>query len=485
MNFKLVGRIIAMLLLVEAVLMVPSMLICVHDRERIVVYSFLITIVSISATGMLMLRFSRNARKDFYAQEGFVTTGLSWIFMSLFGALPFFISGQIPNYIDAVFETVSGFTTTGASILVEVEPMSRGLLFWRSFTHWIGGMGMLVFLLAVLPAVGKNAGSNLYLLRAESPGPAVGKFTPRIHHTAMILYGIYVVLTILCFLFLIAGDMPVFDSLCTAFGTAGTGGFGVKNDSMASYSTYLQNVTAVFMLLFGVNFNIYYALLLKRFKSAFCDEELRLYFGIVAFSIIAITINIASMFDNWREALHHSAFQVSSIITTTGFTSMDFDIWPSFSKTILLLLMCFGACAGSTGGGIKMVRLLLLIKGVLRNIRKTIHPRQVRVVQLNHNPMDEKILSDTNSYLAAYCLIVLMSVTIVSLDNFGIATNLSAVLACFNNIGPGLEAVGAIRNYSMFSIGSKIMLTFDMLLGRLEIFPILLLFNHNTWRRNG
>ncbi|MCR4616421.1 MAG: TrkH family potassium uptake protein [Clostridiales bacterium] len=489
MNIKLISRIIAMILLAESVLMLPSMFIAISDGDMKVAHSFMITIVLVAAIGLIVLKFVKNTRKDFYAQEGLVTTGLSWIVMSLFGALPFFISKQIPNYINAVFETVSGFTTTGASILGDVESLSRGILFWRSFTHWIGGMGMLVFLLAVIPVIGKNSGSNVYLLRAESPGPSPGKFTPKIHHTALILYGIYFALTFLCFCFLLAGGMPVFDSMCTAFGTAGTGGFGVKNTSLAGYSAYLQNVTTVFMLLFGVNFNIYYLLILRKFSSVFKDEELRAYIFLVFLSVVSISLNIyVSMpetYGTFRSALHEAAFQVSSIMTTTGFSTCDFDLWPSFSKSILLVLMCVGACAGSTGGGMKVIRISLLFKSIKRNTIKAIHPRQVWAIQVNERVVDEKIINGTHAYLSVYCSICLISFLLISLDGLTTGTNLSAVLACFNNIGPGIELVGASRNYSVYGAFSKIILSLDMLLGRLEIFPILLLFNFNTWKRHG
>ena len=485
MNIKLISRIIAMILLIESALMLPSMFIAMFEGNMRVVHSFMVTIILIAAIGLAVLKFVKSSRKDFYAQEGLVTTGLSWIFMSLFGALPFFLSRQIPNYIDAVFETVSGFTTTGASILGDVESMSKGILFWRSFTHWIGGMGMLVFLLAVIPVIGKNSGSNVYLLRAESPGPSPGKFTPKIHHTALILYGIYMALTLLCFFFLLAGGMPVFDSICTAFGTAGTGGFGVKNTSLAGYSPYIQSVTTVFMLLFGVNFNIYYLIILRKFNAVFKDEELRAYIFLVLLSIGAITLNIHNMYRSFRVSFHEAAFQVSSIITTTGFSTSDFDLWPSFSKSILLVLMCVGACAGSTGGGMKVIRISLLFKSIKRNTIKAIHPRQVWAIQINERVVDEKIINGTHAYLSVYCSICLISFLLISLDGLTTGTNLSAVLACFNNIGPGIELVGASRNYSVYSAFSKIILSLDMLLGRLEIFPILLLFNTATWRRKG
>ena len=384
--------------------------------------------------------------------------------------------------MDAFFEIVSGFTTTGASILTNVEALSRGILYWRSFSHWLGGMGVLVFLLAFTG--GKGQGFTMHLLRAESPGPAVGKLVPKMRTTAAILYIIYVVLTVINFLFLIIGDMPVFDAVCTALGTAGTGGFGIKNDSMASYSPYLQNVTTVFMILFGVNFSCYYLLLIKQWKNVFKDEEVRLYFAIIFIAIALITLNTSSLYSSLGETLRHAAFQVGSIITTTGFATTDFDLWPSFSKTILMCLMVVGACAGSTGGGMKVARLLLLLKGVRRNIRQSLNPRRVAVVRNNGSVVDEKILANTNAYLSAYMLIIFVVFTIISLDGFSIGTNFSAVLCTFNNIGPGMEAVGPTCNFSAFSDLSKLVLSWAMLAGRLEIFPMLVLFSKNTWKNH-
>ena len=389
---------------------------------------------------------------------------------------------EIPNYIDALFETISGFTTTGASILTDVELLSHGAAFWRSFTHWIGGMGVLVFLLAVLPA-GNGSGFTLHLLRAESPGPDVGKLVPKMLSTASILYLIYIVMTVLNVIFLLFGGMPLLDALCTAFGTAGTGGFGIKNDSMASYSPYIQNVTTVFMILFGINFSCYYLLLLRQFGSVFKDEELRVYVCVILVSIVLIVLNVRGMYPTLEETVRHSAFQVGSIITTTGYSTVDFDQWPSFSKTILLLLMVSGACAGSTGGGMKVARILLLVKGLRRNIRQMLNPRKVEVVRNNGAVVDEKILANTNAYLAAYVIIIFAVFLIISLDGYSAGTNFSAVLCTFNNIGPGLEAVGPMCNFAGYSDLSKLVLTWAMLAGRLEIFPILVLFSRNTWKR--
>ncbi len=484
MNKRLILKIISMTLLVEAAFLIPPLLIALFDGEPDVALSFLYTMLAIGAFSGAGLLISRKCGKRFHARDGFVATGLAWIFLSLFGGLPFFISRQIPNYIDCIFETVSGFTTTGASILNDVEAMSRGLLFWRSFTHWLGGMGVLVFLLAVVPKIIKDSGSELHILRAESPGPSVDKLTPHMRSTAMTLYLIYIGLTVIDVIFLLAGGMPLFDSLCTAFGTAGTGGFGIKADSMASYSPYLQNVTTIFMALFGVNFNVYFLLVMRKFKKALFDEEVRAYVLILLISTALITVNLLGDYPTIGETIRHSAFQVSSIMTTTGFSTVDFDIWPTFSKTILLILMCIGACAGSTGGGLKVSRLLILAKSARRNLHKTLHPRRVEIIHFNGDTVSEQTVRGVESYLIVYCAITLLSILVVSIDGMSIETNLSAVLSCFNNIGPGMDAVGATCSFFDYSWLSKLVLSFDMLLGRLEIYPILLMFTRSVWRRS-
>ena len=484
MNYRMMGRFLALILTIESVFMLPAIAISIIDGTAHVTRAFLISLAIIACVALVLWVVSRHAKKAFFAKEGLFCVGLSWLLMSMFGCLPFFLSGEIPHFIDALFEMVSGFTTTGASVLSDVEALSRGILYWRSFSHWLGGMGVLVFLLALVPAGGKNEGFTMHLLRAESPGPTVGKLVPKMRQTAAVLYVTYLALTLLDFLFLMMGDMPLFDAICTAFGTAGTGGFGIRNDSLASYSPYVQNVTTVFMLLFGVNFCCYYLLLLRQFKSVLGDEELRLYVGIVLGSIALITLNVRGLYGGLLEALRHAAFQVSSIITTTGFSTVDFDLWPSFSKSILLVLMMIGACAGSTGGGFKCARLLLLIKSVRRNVTQLLHPRQIKIVRVNDKPVDERVLATTNAYLGAYVLIVFVSFLIVSIDGFSLMTNFSAVLACFNNIGPGFDAVGPTMNFGAFSGLSKVTLIINMLAGRLEIFPILVLFSPRTWRSN-
>lgn len=483
MNVKSISRTVGLILLITGIFQIFPLLIAVIDHEPRNILAYIESLCLILLVGSALLLFSRGGNRMFSAQEGFAATGLSWIFMSAFGALPFFLSGQIPSYVDAFFEMVSGFTTTGASILTDVEALSRCNLFWRSFSHWLGGMGVLVFLLAVVPGARKNGGTGIYLMRAESPGPSVDKLTPHLRQTAMILYGIYILLTALCIVCLLLGGMPVFDSFCIAFGTAGTGGFAIKNSSMGGYSYFLQTVVTVFMFLFGVNFSLYYMLLLRKFKAVFKNEELRLYFGIAAGSIVLITINISSMYNTVYESVHHAAFQVVSIMTTTGYGTVDFEQWPAFSKAILLSLMFIGASAGSTGGGLKVSRVLLLMKSIRRTIRKALHPRRVQPVYMDGRAVSEEVCDNVNAYLAIYCVILVLSFAIISVDGFSIGTNFSAVASCFNNIGPGFELVGATQNFSIYSDLSKIVLSLDMLLGRLEIFPLLLLLSPDTWSR--
>ena len=482
MNRKMIGKVLGFLLLLECIFLFPSALLTILDGQRDVLLAFIIAMgVAVAAGGGLCLA-CRNAGGHFYAREGFLIVGLGWIALSAVGALPFWLSGEIPSYVDALFEVISGFTTTGASILTNVEAMSRGLLFWRSFTHWLGGMGILVFLLAVVPMGG---GYSVHLLRAESPGPTVDKLVPKMRQSAMILYGIYIALTVLNVLFLLAGRMPLFDALCTAFGTAGTGGFGVKNDSMAGYSPYLQGVCTVFMALFGVNFSLYFLVLLGRVKEALRSEELRAYVGILVGAAAVITFNIRGLYASVGQAIHHAAFAVSSVMTTTGFATEDFNLWPQLSRTILVVLMVIGACAGSTGGGIKVSRLLLLLKSLSASIRRMLHPRSVNLVRMEGRTVGEETVQGVSTYMVAYCAIAIVSILLVSIDNFSMETNLTAVMACLNNIGPGLDLVGPTSNYSYFSDLSKIVLMLDMLLGRLEIFPLLIMLSPKTWRKAG
>ena len=485
MNYKMMGRFIAQTLFIEILFMVPALLIGVFAGESAAWQGFLLTIaVTLAVAGILYL-LCKSAPNALNAKEGLICVGVSWIVMSMFGCLPFVFSGAIPRYVDALFEIVSGFTTTGSSVLSRPEDLPGSILYWRSFSHWLGGMGVLVFLLALNPGGGKaGSGFTMHLLRAESPGPDVGKLVPKMKKTASILYLIYIVMTVINVIFLLCGGMPLLEALCTAFGTAGTGGLGIKSDSMASYSPYIQNVTAVFMALFGINFSCYYLLLLGQFKSVFKDEELRLYIVIILVAIGLIVWNLQGVYGTLEETIRHAGFQVSSIITTTGYATTDFDLWPSFSKMILMALMMVGACAGSTGGGIKVARVLLLFKSLRRNIRQVMRPNCVEVIRSNGQVTDEKIITNTNAYLAAYVIIMVVSVILISLDGFSPTTNISAVFACFNNIGPGLEAVGPTCNFAGFSDVSKIVLILDMLAGRLEIFPILVLLSRRTWRHN-
>ena len=481
MNYKMMGRFIGQILMVEAVFMIPALIVSLCYGEYPAMWSFLITMAACLVVSLVLRLVCKGAPSAFYAKEGLVCVGLSWIVLSLFGCLPFYLSREIPNYIDAFFEIVSGFTTTGASIVPDVEALSHGILYWRSFSHWLGGMGVLVFLLAFTGA--KGSGFTMHLLRAESPGPDVGKLVPKMRTTATILYVLYIALTVINFLFLVFGRMPVFEAVCTAFGTAGTGGFGLKNDSIGSYSPYLQNVTTVFMILFGVNFSCYYLLLLGHFRSVFKDQELRTYVFIILAAIALIVLDIHDLYDTLEESIRHAAFQVGSIITTTGFATVDFDLWPSFSKTILMCLMVVGACAGSTGGGLKVARLLLIFKSLRRNIRQMLNPKKVQVIRNNNAIVEEKVLANTNAYLAAYIVIIFVIFLVISLDGFSIGTNFSAALCTFNNIGPGFEAVGPTCNFSAYSALSKFVLSLGMLAGRLEIFPILVLLSRSTWKR--
>ena len=482
MNYKMMGKFVAQTLFVEMLFMLPALGISIFCRDHLAVQGFLITVGILLVLQAALFFLCKGAPRVFGATDGFVSVSISWIVMSLLGCLPFCLSGEIPSYVDALFEMVSGFTTTGASVVPNVEGLSKGILYWRSFSHWLGGMGVLVFLLAVAPGDGQGKGFTMHLLRAESPGPNVGKLVPKMRKTAAILYIIYIVMTVINVIFLLCGGMSLFESLCTAFGTAGTGGFGIKNDSLASYSPYIQNVTTVFMFLFGINFGCFYLLLLRQFRGVFKDEELRAYVGIVIAAIAIIVLNIRGLYGTLEETIRHAAFQVSSIITTTGFATTDFDLWPSLSKTVLLVLMVIGACAGSTGGGIKVARVLLLFKSLRRNIRQVMHPNRVQVVRNNGAVVEEQVLENTHAYLAAYVVIFIVSVLLISIDGFSSTTNISAVLACFNNIGPGLEAVGPTCNFSGFSVFSKIVLSLDMLAGRLEIFPILALLSRSTWK---
>ena len=477
MNKKMVLNILGKILWAEAMLLVLPLIVSIIYGNSCTV-AFLITIAVAVITALPLIIFCKTENKRIYSKEGFVIVSLAWIIMSVIGTLPFVISGEIPSFVDAFFETVSGFTTTGASILTDVESMSEGLLFWRSFTHWIGGMGVLVFVLALSQELPDR---SIHIMRAEMPGPIVDKLVPKAKETAKILYLIYVVLTLAEIVILVLCKMPLFEAIVHTFGTAGTGGFGVKADSIASYSPAIQWVIAVFMFIFGINFNLFYLIILKRIKSVFRSSELWVYVGVAVVSCALITFNIYDSCEGLSEALRLSAFQVSSVMTTTGYATADFNMWQGFSKTLLLVLMFMGACAGSTAGGLKVSRVIILVKGMRRELHRLLHPRSVRTLKLEGKRLDEQTLSSANSYLTVYVASVVVIFLLLSIDKFDIETNFSATVACFNNIGPGLGAVGPAGNFSEYSVFSKLILTAAMLLGRLEIFPLLLCFSPATW----
>ena len=477
MNFKMITYVIGWLLIFEALFMTVPVITALCYGETQVWYFIGTALFCLIAGKLLTLK--KRKKTTLYARDGFVIVALSWIVMSIFGAMPFFLSGAIPNYVDALFETVSGFTTTGASILSDVEALPKCMLMWRSFTHWVGGMGVLVFIMAFLPLSG---GQNMHIMKAESPGPSVSKLVPRVKTTALLLYSIYFVLTLLQFLLHLFGGMNVFEALNTAFATAGTGGFGIYNTSFGEFSPYNQIVVTVFMVLFSLNFNSYYFILVGKLKEAF-NLEIKAFLLIVASSIAVITINISNMFDSVGDALRHAAFTVGSVVSTTGFSTVDFDLWPELSKVILVMLMFMGACAGSTGGGIKVSRILILFKGVAKEIEMLIHPREVKKIKLDSHPVEHETVRSVNAYMVSYLLIYAISMLLISFDNCDFTTNFTSVVATLNNIGPGLEMVGPTQNFGFFSVGSKLVLIFDMLAGRLELFPMLLLFAPSTWKK--
>ena len=478
MNYAIVFRLLGYILLCEGGLMCLPALVSVVYGEWAVLRVFLLTIALCCAIGGALTRI-KPRRRIFYMREGCVTAALTWVVISVMGTVPFVLSGAIPDPIGALFETVSGFTTTGASVLADVESLPMGILFWRSFTHWIGGMGILVFLLAVLPMTG---GSHVNLMKAESPGPQVEKMVPSVRQTAKILYTIYLGMTLIQIVFMLAGGCPLMDSLMITFGSAGTGGFGIKNDSMASYSPYIQVVVTVSMILFGVNFSAYFYLIRGKFRKVLI-EEVRWYLAVVAVAIALISWNIREMFPSLLTAVQQAAFQVGSIITTTGFSSCDFDQWPTFARSILVALMFIGACAGSTGGGMKISRLVILLKSIRREIAQTLHPSVVTPVRVDGKPLDQETIRTTHVFMGAYIILFAASVLLVSLDGESFTTNFTAVAATFNNIGPGLAGVGPMMNFGHYSGFAKLVMTFDMLAGRLEIFPLLLLFAPETWKK--
>ena len=479
MNRRMIFYVIGQIINIEAALLLLPAAVSLYYKEGCLT-AFLITAGIALAVGLTLTLSSRPGNHLIYAKDGFVIVTLAWLAMSAIGALPFVISGEIPNYIDAFFETVSGFTTTGASVLTNVEKMSQGLLFWRSFTHWIGGMGVLVFVMAIIPNISDR---SIHIIRAEMPGPIVGKLVPKLKNTAKILYLIYIVMTVLEVVFLLCGGMPLYDSVVHAFGTAGTGGFGIKASSIAGYSPYLQWVIAIFMLLFGINFNIYYLVLIRRFRSVFRSTEMWSYIGLVVLSVAAITVNIYPVSQSFSEALRLSAFQVSSVITTTGYATADFNLWPEMSKGILLFLMFIGGCAGSTAGGLKVSRVVILLKMIRRELNRMLHPRSVSVVKFEGKQVDEATLNSVSIYFVLYIICFCVIFFVLCFEPFDFATNFSATAACFNNVGPGFGAVGPAASYQGYSALSKTVLSIAMLLGRLEIFPLLLAFSPSTWAK--
>ncbi len=478
MNYKLITYILGWVINIEAVSMLLPFLCAIIYGES-AKWSFLICAVLCLFVG-IPLTLIKPKNKNMFAKEGFIIVALSWIFISIFGAIPFVLTGSIPSFIDALFETASGFTTTGASVIPDLDIIPKSIILWRSFTHWIGGMGVIVFLVAILPM---SSGSNFYMIKAESPGHSVSKLVPKASQTAKLLYGIYIVLTAIEIVLLLAGGMSFFDSLTLSFGTAGTGGFSIKNSGLAEYSSYSQIVITIFMILFGIDFSFYYLIILKKIKTAFKMEEVLCYLGIIAASVILILFNIKSIYATTGEALKHSAFQVASIITTTGYATTDFDLWPQFSKTILVLLMFCGACTGSTGGGIKVSRIMILFKSIIKEIKMLAHPKSMIKVKVNGKPVEHETLRGINVFFVAYILIFAAALLIVSLDNLDFTTTFTAVAATLSNIGPGLSKVGPVCNFSVLSPLSTITLTIAMIIGRLEIFPILVLFSRNTWKK--
>lgn len=478
MNKQMIRYVLGLVLLIEGALLLLPLAVALLYREASWVY-FIATIgVCLALGGCMTLR--KPQRRALFPKDGFVIAALSWIVISLVGALPFCLSGQIPRYIDALFEMISGFTTTGSSILTQVEALDHGMLFWRSFSHWVGGMGILVFMLALLPAMG---GATIHILRAESPGPSVGKVVPKIRDSAKITYEIYLALTVLLVLLYLAGGMSLFDSLCIAFGTAGTGGFAVRTSSCAEYSPYIQTVTTIFMMLFGVNFTVYFLLLRRKFRQALHSSELWTYLGVILAATLAISFNIFRSMASFGQAVHHAAFTVSSIITTTGYGTVDFNLWPEFSRVILCFLMIMGACAGSTGGGFKVSRIVILCRYASNELKRLIHPRTVNVVQVDGKQISRETVHGVLVYTLFYIFIAMASMLLISLDNFDASTTVSSVLATLNNIGPGLGAVGPAASFAGLSDLSKAVLCLDMLAGRLEIFPLLVLLLPSTWAK--
>ena len=476
MNLSIIRFVLGSIMKIQAFFfLLPIITAIIYKEDTLQIY-LIVAIGSFLIGTLATLKKPKDS--VFYLKDGCIATSLSWLLLSFVGSLPFYLTGEIPSFIDAFFETVSGFTTTGSSILSDIEALSYSHLIWRCFTNWIGGMGVLVFLLAIIPMSG---GSNINLMKAESPGPSVGKLVPKIRYTARILYSLYLGMSFIMLLLLLAGKMPLFDALCTTFGSAGTGGFGIKNDSLAGYSSYIIWVTGIFMMLFGVNFNAYYLIVFRKFKQAVKLEEIHWYFGLIAISTFFIFINLYRVGISGFESITHAFFQVSSIITTSGFSTMDFNLWHESSKTVLVLLMFIGACAGSTGGGLKVSRLLILLKTIHKELISYVHPKSVKKIKMDEKPIEREVVRSANVYFITYIVIFVLSLILISFDGRDFTTNFTAVAATFNNIGPGLEAVGPMANFGHYSSFSKLVLCFDMLAGRLELFPLLMLFVPELW----
>lgn len=478
MNYRMLSYFLGMILLLEsAFMLIPTAVALIYGED---IMPFLFTIIILLVISVPAVIF-KPKNKRIYAREGFICVAASWILMSVFGALPFMFGGTVNSFVDAFFETVSGFTTTGASILPEVESLPKSILLWRSFTHWVGGMGVLVFMLALFPS---GEEQTIHLMRAEVPGPVKGKLVPKLKHTAMILYGIYIVLTVVQTVLLLLTDMPLYDSVVNAFATAGTGGFSVKNQSILAYNNPAAEwIIGIFMIVFGINFNMFYLIIIKQIRDVLKNEELRVYLIICALSTAAIALNISHMYTGAEMSIRTAFFQVASIVSTTGFSTADFNLWPVFSKTVLLILMMLGACAGSTAGGLKVSRVLILAKNFAREVKHLLKPRSINVIRVDGEVMPEENVKGAGNYLALYLFLTIASCLLISFDDFSVETNLSAVMACLNNIGPGMDAVGPMSNFSAFSSFSKIILSLDMLFGRLEIMPMLILFSPHAWKK--
>ncbi len=476
MNTSMIRIIIGHVMKIEAILLLlPCIVAVIYGEDQGLVY---LAVAAVSAVIGSLLTIKKPVDKTLYLKEGCVATSLSWIVLSLIGALPFYITGEIPSFTDALFETISGFTTTGSSILNDIEALTHTALLWRSFTHWIGGMGVLVFLLSV---VSLSGGSTINLMKAESPGPSVSKMAPKMKATASMLYYIYAALTVIEAIFLLAGGCPLFDSITLAFGTAGTGGFAIKGDSVAGYSPYIQWVITIFMIMFGINFTAYFYIIMRKAKDAFAMEEVRWYLAIIGGSIVLIFINIRNLYDTAGEAVRHASFQVASIITTTGFATADFDQWNTTCKMIFITLMFVGACAGSTGGGMKVSRMILASKTIGKEVGGYLNPKSVKKILFEGKPVDHEMLRSVNVYFMTYIMLFVASLFLVTFQGKDYATSFSAVATCFNNIGPGLNEIGPAGNFSSMSVFSKYVLMFDMLAGRLELFPLIILFHPTLW----